>query len=66
MGLYRAKKKKNEKERERERETMIPVVIFSFLLRNSAESLHKGCRYTCTGERGVGLPVEKKRRPALN
>ena len=41
---------------------MIPVVIFSFLLRNSAESLHKGCRHTCAGERGVGLPVERKKR----
>lgn len=63
MGRCRVKKKKIRKnDRERERE-MIPV-FFLPSVENDYE--HKGCRHTCTYERGVRLPVEKKKGDRAN
>lgn len=59
MGRCRVKKKNKKKRqrRERERERDTDTFFFSSIGR---ERLHKGCRHTCTYERGVRLPVEKK------
>lgn len=58
MGRCRVKKKNKKKRQRRERERERDDTRFFPSI--GRERLHKGCRHTCTYERGVRLPVEKK------